>query len=788
MILNQNRTFASPRLRSALWLFSFIAASVAVVGAIGSAHVIGKREKSVRSGWQVVSQCCKMSPWVIKHTANGQQAEFFVVLTDQADLSKAMNLQTKTEKGRYVYERLRNRSQATQQPIVQWSCERSIEHRSFYIVNMILVKGGREVAEALASRQDVARIEGNPEIQNSLPQPAASGGDSSRPQKPETIEPNIAYTHAPDVWALGFRGQGITVGGADTGQRWTHNALKPHYRGWDGVAADHNYHWHDAIHDSIGNPCGNDSPFPCDDLGHGTHTIGTAIGDDNMGNQIGMAFAAKWIGCRNMDQGSGTPARYLECMEWFLAPYPIGGGQGDPLKAPDITTNSWYCPPSEGCSIDTLQAAVEAQTAAGIMMVVRADSTGPSCSTMEDPPSIYAASYTVGALNTGTDTVASFSSRGPVIVDGSNRIKPDISAPGTNIRSSYNGSDSDYASLSGTSMAAPHIAGAMALLWCARPELRHNISDSQIVLNEAAFFLAYKQCGTPGPPNNVVGWGRVDVLAAVSPSTPPCPIPCGIQGTDTENFDSVTPPALPQDWLAINAQGPPPLWVTSNSGLPSPPADSSPNAAFIDDPAVVADKPLDSPDFSFFEGGFTQLTFRQNFNFEASSVDPNLGFDGGVLEVSFDGGNTFQDILAAGGSFAIGGYNRVISTDRGSPIAGRPAWSGDSEGFITTAVTLPFAPSVVVRWRMASDTSGSNEGWRVDTVNLFGCHGPPCTPTPTATVTATPTATQTVTPTVTPSPTPSVTVTATPTATVSPTATARPNVTPRQRPTPAPRP
>ena len=100
-------------------------------------------------------------------------------------------------------------------------------------------------------------------------------------------------------------------------------------------------------------------------------------------------------------------------------------------------------------------------------------------------------------------------------------------------------------------------------------------------------------------------------------------------------------------------------------------------------------------------------------------MDPNLGFDGGVLEISTDGGNTFQDILDAGGTFLTGGYNRTISPDRGSPLAGRQAWSGNSNGFITTVVDVD-AKSIgfVLRWRMASDDSGPSEGWRVDTVNI----------------------------------------------------------------------
>ena len=540
MITNLPRTstFTPSRCRRVFSSLLLLAAFVAFLGAIASS-----RQPAVAApgGATGPFQSGKIAPWVMEHTVNGQQAEFFVVLADQADLGPAAALQTKAEKGRFVYSSLLNKAQTTQGPILQWLRERGLEHHSFYIVNGILVKGTRQVAEALAARPDVARIEGNPHIQNHFPQPEAV--DEGPPHVPATIEPGINYTHAPQVWALGFTGQQIVVANADTGQRWTHNALKPHYRGWDGQNANHDYNWYDAIH-SGGGVCGADSLFPCDDSGHGSHTTGTMIGDDGMGNQIGMAPGAKWIGCRNMDQGNGTPATYIECMQWFLAPTRIGGGDPDPTKAPDITSNSWHCPPAEGCSVDSLQAAVEAQAAAGIMMVSAAQNAGPNCSTVSNPPGIYAATYSIGALTTGTDTIASFSSRGPVTADGSNRIKPDISAPGTGNRSAYNTSDSTYTSSSGTSMATPHIAGAVALLWSAIPSLRHQLTASRDALNNSAVHIASTQCGAAGPPNNVYGWGRVDIFAAVSGGTP-TPTPTATPTATATASPTATPQPTP---------------------------------------------------------------------------------------------------------------------------------------------------------------------------------------------------------------------------------------------------
>src|SRR5215813_3821060 len=502
----------------------------------------------------------KLSPWVLQKTSAGEEAEFLVVLEDQADLSLADSFGTKEEKGRYVFETLLAHATKTQASLLGLLEERGIPRRSFYIINAILVKGSREIALELGARDDVSRLEGNPNLQGI--QPIGVDQDTSNQLTlQETIEPGVNSVRAPEVWALGFTGQGIVIGGQDTGVMWDHPALRNQYRGWDvaTATASHDYNWHDSVH-SQGGSCGFNSTTPCDDHSHGTHTMGSALGTEGAINQIGVAPGAKFIACRNMDRGSGTPATYLECFEYFLAPYPVGGSpaQGVPSKAPDITTNSWACPPSEGCAPDTLKSAVEAQRAAGIMTVVAAGNDGgKGCSSVLEPPALYDASYSVGAFSAITGEIASFSSRGPVTIDGSNRVKPDITAPGVGVRSAVRGSG--YASFSGTSMATPHVAGAVALLWSAYPDLRGRVDLTKNILNESAVRVETSDCGAGNPQNNVYGFGRLDVKAAIdlaATSLSPTEQQVGIRGgagkIGVKASDGVNWRAISNDsWITI---------------------------------------------------------------------------------------------------------------------------------------------------------------------------------------------------------------------------------------------
>ena len=220
MARHPNRASESSRLRLVFCFVLFIAATIAIAGAIGSSRATGQHV-----GDNVFH--LKIAPWVIEHTANGHQAEFFVVLADRADLRSAATLATKAEKGRYVYDALRKKSQETQGPILRWLRERAIEHRSFYIVNAILVKGSREIAEALAARPDVARVEGNPRIRNILPQPEAGDQSSShRKRRRQSSRASLTRTRRMyGRWVSGARESRLLALIPASAGRITHSSL-----------------------------------------------------------------------------------------------------------------------------------------------------------------------------------------------------------------------------------------------------------------------------------------------------------------------------------------------------------------------------------------------------------------------------------------------------------------------------------------------------------------------------------------------------------------------------------
>lgn len=182
------------------------------------------------------------------------------------------------------------------------------------------------------------------------------------------------------------------------------------------------------------------------------------------------------------------------------------------------------------------------------------------------------------------------------------------------------------------------------------------------------------------------------------------------RGQFMEDFDGVTAPALPPGWTAINASGAAPLWVTTTVSPFTPP-----NSAFVDAPASVSDKRLETPDILIpLSPSPVQLYFRHGFGFEPS-------WDGGVLEISIAGA-PFQDILAAGGSFVEGGYTHTLNAPSANPLVGRAAWSGASFTYIETLVNLPALAGgqyVRLRFRMGSNQSSGGGGWQIDSMSIF---------------------------------------------------------------------
>ena len=378
--------------------------------------------------------------------------------------------------------------------------------QSFYIVNGIAVTATKEIMEQVALMEEVELISPNETIQ--LIQPTVTKVNEATVKEVETggqtasIEWNISQINAPEAWAMGIDGSGTVVASIDTGVQWDHPALKEKYRGYDPAnpnSPNHEFNWFDAT------SAGRGAAY--DDQGHGTHVTGTMVGSEpNGSNQIGVAPGAKWIAVKAFTASGGTSADLLEAGEWILAPKDANGTP-HPEMAPDVVNNSWGGGPGLN---EWFRPMVQAWRAAEIFPEFSAGNTtltNPGGAGSIAVPANYPESYATAATN-NTNALASFSLRGP---SPYGEVKPDISAPGVNIRSAVPGSGYE-GGWNGTSMAGPHVSAVVAMLKQVNANL--SVDEIETILNETAIPLT--DSSYPTVPNNGYGVGLVDAHAAVA--------------------------------------------------------------------------------------------------------------------------------------------------------------------------------------------------------------------------------------------------------------------------------
>ena len=427
----------------------------------------------------------------------------FVIMKNQADISDVAQIKDRDERLQVAFEKLTEHANETQSGLRNFFDSTGVEYTPYYLENAMEVRGGTLVRLYLMTRPEVDRVIPSPRLRavpDDEPAPGyLTGTDGS-------VQWNISMIGADKVWdEFNVRGEGIVVGQSDSGVDGNHPAIHDQYR---GANQGDDYNWFDPW---------DGTTSPNDEGGHGTHTMGTILG----ANGIGVAPQAQWIGCVNLDRNLANPALYLDCMQFMLAPFPIGGDpfiDGDPAKAAHVLNNSWGCPSLEGCDPNALLFAADNLRHAGIFVVVSTGNDGPMCETIESPLSLYDSVFSVGAIDE-FGIMADFSSRGPVIADGSGRVKPDIVAPGVNVLSAT--PQGTYAEYSGTSMAGPHLVGVVALIWSAQPDLIGDIDATEQLIRDTAHRYngtISESCGSGDKSSNVYGYGVVDVYEAVKES------------------------------------------------------------------------------------------------------------------------------------------------------------------------------------------------------------------------------------------------------------------------------
>lgn len=469
----------------------------------------------------------KIEPGVFDPDAVKDGADFWVRFTSAAQTTSATDIEDWTERGQFVVDQLKSTAGQSQATVRKLLDERGIGYDAHWITNAILVQdGSRALAEQIAALPEVEQIRAPRTYE--LPDPVAAKPSSGMGRA--AVEWGVSNINADDVWSqFGVRGEGVVVANIDSGVDYDHPALVEQYRGNNGGSFDHNYNWFDATGTS-------DAPFEGAGNSHGTHTMGTMIGDDGGPNQIGVAPGAQWIAANGCNTCSD--ADLIASGEWMLAPTDLEGENPDVSKRPHIVNNSWG---STFPSNDPFMEDILIEWAnAGIFGVWANGNSGSACSTSGSPGS-RTINYSVGAYDVNNN-IASFSGRGPG-QDG--EIKPSISAPGVNVRSATN--NGGYGSLSGTSMATPHTAGAIALLWSAAPTLVGDIEGTRALLDETAIDVNDLTCGGTADDNNVWGEGRLDALALLEAA------PTGETGTLA---GTVTAAGAAVEGATVNITGP----------------------------------------------------------------------------------------------------------------------------------------------------------------------------------------------------------------------------------------
>ncbi len=396
-----------------------------------------------------------------------------------------------TKKQRVEY--LKDFADRTQRPILNYLrtavSEDILEYKPYWVVNALRVRATKAGIQALAQLPEVGYIEEEPEFH--LVHEVADA--SATPASP-TPGWNISKVNADDVWNLGYTGEGVIIGQLDTGVDATHPAFHGRFAGY----------WFDAC---------NGQPNPYDDNGHGTHTMGSAIGGDGPGpdpDDIGVAPGAQFTAAK-IFAGNGNACDIMAAFQWYAS---LVADSGVPVR---VINNSWGSPAQTSLAY---WSAVLTWRSLDIIPVFAVGNDGPGAGTAGTPGN-YPTVIGVGATD-ASDNIASFSSRGPAPNQSPwndpqywprpdwNLIKPDVAAPGVNIRSSIPGGgyQGGYG-WSGTSMATPHVTGVVALMLQKNPTLTFD-EVYNILTN-----TAYQPSQGGSYPNNNYGWGRVDALAAI---------------------------------------------------------------------------------------------------------------------------------------------------------------------------------------------------------------------------------------------------------------------------------